>query len=120
MWAPGWEARGWKRTGGPIGNLELWKELMAAAEKHDVQWSWLRGHAGHPKNEYVDRLAVAAAREQKATDGAVESGFLEWMVAKQAKDKYRAYDPDWEFDHLAKQIAAGEKFPVELSSRAML
>jgi ribonuclease HI len=117
MWAPGWEARGWKRAGGPLANLELWKELMVAAEKHDVQWTWVRGHAGHPKNEYVDGLAVGAAQEQKASDGAVESGFLEWLAAKQAKGKYAGYDPDMEFEELARRIAAGERLP--LSGKAL-
>jgi ribonuclease HI len=117
MWAPGWEARGWRRAGGPIENLALWRELMSAAEKHDVQWTWVRGHAGHPKNEYVDGLAVAAAREQKASDGAVESGFLEWLAAKQAKGKYAGYDPELEFEELARRIVAGERLP--LSGKAL-
>jgi ribonuclease HI len=112
MWAPSWEARGWKRAGGPIGNLELWRELLAAGEKHDVQWTWVRGHAGHPKNEYVDGLAVAAAKEQRSSDGAVESSFLEWLAARQAKGKYPGYDPDFEFDLLARRIAAGEAVPL--------
>jgi ribonuclease HI len=113
-WAPGWEARGWKRSGGPIENLELWRELMSAAEKHDVQWTWVRGHAGHPKNEYVDGLAVAAARELKASDGAVESGFLEWLAAKQVKGKYAGYDPDVDFEELARRIAAGDRIPLSI------
>jgi ribonuclease HI len=112
MWAPGWEARGWKRAGGPIENLELWRELMSAAEKHDVQWTWVRGHAGHPKNEYADSLALAAAREQKTSAGAVESGLLEWLAVKQAKGKYAGYDPDLDFEQLARRLAAGESFPV--------
>jgi ribonuclease HI len=112
MWTPGWQARGWKRAGGPIENLQLWQDLVAAARKHEVQWTWVRGHAGHPKNEYVDGLAVSAAREQKTSDGAVESGFLEWLVAKQAKKKYIGYDPDQDFDRLAQRIAAGESFAL--------
>ena len=114
MWAPGWQARGWKRAGGPIENLQLWQDLVAAARKHDVQWAWVRGHAGHPKNEYADTLAVAAAREQKTTAGAVESGFLEWLAGKQAKGKYPGYDPDSEFDLLAQRVAAGESFPLAI------
>jgi ribonuclease HI len=112
MWAPGWEARGWKRAGGPIENLELWRELMAAAEKHNVQWTWVRGHAGHPKNEYADGLAVAAAREQKASPGAIESAFLEWLAAKQARGRYPRYDPDLEFEQLERRLTAGESFAL--------
>ena len=104
MWAPAWQARGWKRAGGPIENLQLWQELVSAARKHDVQWTWVRGHAGHPKNEYVDGLAVAAARELKTSPGAVESGFLEWLAAKQAKGRYAGYDPDADFEQLEQRI----------------
>jgi ribonuclease HI len=114
MWAPGWQARGWKRSGGPIENLQLWQDLVAAARKHDVQWAWVRGHAGHPKNEYADMLAVTAAREQKTTEGTVESGFVEWLAGKQAKGKYVDYDPDEEFDQLAQRVAAGESFPLAI------
>jgi ribonuclease HI len=115
MWAPGWQERGWKRTGGPIGNLKPWQDLVAAARKHDVQWTWVRGHSGHPKNEYVDGLAVSAAREQKSSDGAVESGFLEWLAARQAKGKYPGYDPDLDFEQLSRRIAAGESVPLSFS-----
>jgi ribonuclease HI len=112
LWAPNWEKRGWKRTGGPIENLQLWQELVAAARKHDVQWTWVRGHAEHPKNEYVDKLAVAAAREQKSSEGAVESGFLKWLTAKQLKGKYAGYDPDLEYELLRRRLEAGEEFPL--------
>jgi hypothetical protein len=112
LWVPKWEARGWRRAGGPIENLQLWKELVAAARKHDVQWTWVRGHVGHPKNEYVDWLAVSAAREQKATAGPVESKFPEWLSTKQAKKKFLGYNPDAEYESLERRLAAGEEFPL--------
>jgi len=112
LWVRNWEARGWKRAGGPIENLHLWQTLVDAARRHDVQWTWVRGHAGHPKNEYADSLAVAAAREQKSSEGAVESGFLEWLAAKQLRGKYAGYDPDLDFEHFAQLVAAGESFPL--------
>jgi ribonuclease HI len=108
LWVPKWEALGWKRSGGPIVNLDLWQALVDAARRHDVQWTWVRGHAGHPKNEYVDGLAVAAAREQKTSEGAVESKFLEWLSAKQAKKKFLGYNPDAEYESLERRLAAGE------------
>ena len=112
LWVPKWEARGWKRAGGPIENLHLWQTLVDAAGHHDVQWTWVRGHAGHPKNEYVNDLAVDAAREQKTTVGAVESKFLEWLSTKQAKKKFLGYDPDAEYESLERRLAAGGEFPL--------
>lgn len=93
-WVHGWRERGWRRKGGAIENLDLWQELVEAAERHDVRWRWVRGHAGHPKNEYANLLAQRAAREQLSTVGLTESGFLEWLAAEQEKGKYRGYDPD--------------------------
>jgi ribonuclease HI len=112
QWVPGWLARGWTRRGGPIENLALWQALAAGVRSHEVQWTWVRGHAKHPKNEYADHLAVAAAREQKTSDGAVDSGFLEWLAAKQAKDLYPGYDPDQDFDRLERRMTSEEAFPL--------
>jgi ribonuclease HI len=111
-WAPGWAARNWTRKAGPIENLALWQELAKAARLHEVQWTWVRGHAKHPKNEYADSLAVAAAREQKSSDGAIESGFLEWLATRQAKGPYSGYDPDAEFERLERRLAAGDGFAL--------
>jgi ribonuclease HI len=111
-WVPGWIARGWKRKVGPIENLELWKALVASAALHEVQWTWVRGHRGHPKNEYANDLAVAAARGQKPSEGMVESGFESWLAAKQAKGLYAGYAPDETFLALEERLAAGESFPL--------
>jgi len=112
LWVPNWEDRGWKRAGGPIENLSLWQALVATARRHDVQWTWVRGHAGHPKNEYVNDLAVDAAREQKTSEGAVESKFLQWLSTKQAKKKFLGYNPDAEYESLERRLAGGEEFPL--------
>jgi ribonuclease HI len=111
-WLPGWAARRWTRKAGPIGNLALWQELAEAARLHDVQWTWVRGHAKHPKNEYADSLSVASAREQRTSDGAIESAFLEWLAARQARGLYPGYNPDAEFERLERRIAAGEGFAL--------
>jgi ribonuclease HI len=95
-WAPGWEARGWRRKGGAIENLELWQELVRRARDHDVQWRWVRGHKGHAKNEYANDLAIKAAKEQIDSGGVTESGFLEWLESKRKKGLYLSYDPDAE------------------------
>ena len=113
-WMGAWEARGWTRKGGPIENLELWKRLRAAQRRHDVQWTWLRGHARHPKNEYADRLAVRAAREQRSSDGAMPSDFGGWLAVEQEKGLYGGYDPDAAFGALEARITNGESFPLVL------
>ncbi|HZN96298.1 MAG TPA: ribonuclease H [Gemmatimonadales bacterium] len=111
-WVSGWAARGWTRKTGPIENLALWQDLAEAVRLHEVQWTWVRGHAKHPKNEYADWLAVTAARERKSSEGAVQSEFLEWLAGRQAKGSYAGYDPDAEFDRLEQRIAAGESFAL--------
>jgi ribonuclease HI len=111
-WAPGWASRGWIRKTGPIGNLALWQELAESARLHDVQWTWVRGHRGHPKNEYANDLAIAAARGGKDSDGAVESSFMEWLAAKQAKGLFIGYDADAAFESLERRVAEGESFPL--------
>ena len=109
-WAPGWERRGWTRKGGAIENLELWQALVSAARRHDAQWTWVRGHKGHAKNEYANDLAVKAAKEQITSDGAVESGFAEWIAARREKKMYLDYDADASFSTLEERLARGEKF----------
>jgi ribonuclease HI len=108
-WVPGWERRGWTRKGGAIENLELWQALVAAARKHDAQWTWVRGHKGHAKNEYANDLAVSAAREQRSSDGAIDSGFGDWLAARRAKKLYLDYDPDAAFTELEQRLATGER-----------
>jgi ribonuclease HI len=111
-WVPGWVSRGWRRKEGPIENLELWQSLLAASRRHDVQWTWVRGHKGHAKNEYANDLAVKAAREQTSSDGIVPSGFDAWLTAKRGKGLYLEYDPDEAFAALEQRVAADEPFPL--------
>lgn len=57
-WIHGWKRKGWRTAGGdPVKNVDLWQALDAAARAHEVEWKWVKGHAGHPENERVDRLA---------------------------------------------------------------
>ena len=86
-WVYGWAARGWRRREGAIENLALWQELVDAAAMHRVQWQWVRGHAGHPQNEYANDLAVSAAKEQTSSEGARTSGFDEWMEAQRLRKR---------------------------------
>lgn len=112
-WVPGWVRRGWRRKAGAIENLELWKALVASAGGHETQFTWVRGHAGHPKNEYANDLAVRAAREQITSPGAVESAFPEWLAARRAKGKYLDYDPEAAYAGLEQRVAAGESLPLD-------
>ncbi|MCH8828449.1 MAG: ribonuclease HI [Planctomycetes bacterium] len=67
-WLPGWKRNGWKRREGkrlkPIKNEEYWRILDQLLAEHDVRFTVVRGHSGHPENERCDELAVAAALAQ--------------------------------------------------------
>ena len=57
-WIHGWKRRGWKTAGKePVKNEDLWRELDRLAAGHEIEWIWVRGHAGHPENERADALA---------------------------------------------------------------
>jgi ribonuclease HI len=90
-WLKGWKAKGWRRKGGPPENLELWKTLDRVASEHRVEWAWVRGHKGHPRNEYANHLATRAAREQSSSSGLVDSGFADWLE-KQREERGRYLD----------------------------
>ncbi len=116
-WMPRWKARGWKKPGGPIENLALWHALAEAEELHEVQWTWVRGHRGHPKNEYADSLAVRAAASGASSDGAVGSWFLEWLAERQARGLFVGYDPDESFVELEHRVAGHQGVPLYLTER---
>ncbi len=65
-WMAGWKARGWRRGRGrnssPVRNEDLWRRLDELIATHEVIYTPVRGHAGHPENERCDELAVAASR----------------------------------------------------------
>jgi ribonuclease HI len=84
-WVRGWMARGWRRKEGAVENLELWQAAVDAIARHECEWNWVKGHAGHPQNEYANHLATSAAARQDATDGLVESSFEEWWSARAVK-----------------------------------
>jgi ribonuclease HI len=57
-WIHDWKRKGWKTADKkPVKNEDLWRQLDQLAAKHDIQWHWVRGHAGHPENERADQLA---------------------------------------------------------------
>jgi ribonuclease HI len=70
QWLPNWKRRGWRTASkAPVKNVDLWQRLENAAAPHEVEWLWVRGHAGHPENERADALArgaIAARRRALA------------------------------------------------------
>jgi ribonuclease HI len=57
-WLPGWERNGWKTSARqPVKNADLWRRLQTAVQRHDVEWRWVKGHAGDVGNELADALA---------------------------------------------------------------
>jgi ribonuclease HI len=99
-WVFAWAGRNWTRKGGAIENLALWQETLAALTEvdHEYDWRWVRGHAGHPQNEYANMLATRAAAGQNSSGGLVASAFDEWL------DSLRHHTPP-------------EPFPAETSFR---
>jgi ribonuclease HI len=94
-WISGWKARGWKRKAGPIENLELWQELSREAAKHEMSWRWVKGHAKHARNEYVDFLATRAAKEQTQSGGLLPSEFSSWLEKeRETKERYMDFFED--------------------------
>ena len=60
-WIHDWKRRAWRTADKkPVKNVDLWQRLDALAKEHDVEWHWVRGHAGHPENERADALANRA------------------------------------------------------------
>ena len=58
QWIHGWKRKGWRTAAGqPVKNADLWQRLDEARQRHQVDWRWVRGHAGHAENERADELA---------------------------------------------------------------
>ena len=67
-WIRNWKANGWKTAAKkPVKNKDLWERLDAECLRHQVEWRWVKGHAGHPENERADGLANLAMDELGAS-----------------------------------------------------
>jgi ribonuclease HI len=65
-WIHGWKKNGWKTSNRkPVKNDDLWRELDALRSQHELEWIWVKGHAGHPENERADALANRGIDELK-------------------------------------------------------
>lgn len=64
-WVHGWQRNGWKTAAKkPVANADLWQRLIDEAKRHQIDWRWVKGHAGDPDNEIADQLASDAAISQ--------------------------------------------------------
>ena len=68
-WLPDWKRRSWRTADKkPVKNEDLWRRLDELAALHDVEWHWIKGHAGHPQNERADLLANKGIPGDKKTN----------------------------------------------------
>jgi ribonuclease HI len=65
-WLPGWQARNWRRKGGKLANVDLWKALDRAMRHHQVRWQWVKAHASSKYNNQVDKLARQAMKDLRS------------------------------------------------------
>ena len=66
-WLRGWKANGWRTSAKkPVKNDDLWRRLDEAAQRHHIDWRWVKGHAGHDENERADELAREGLKEALA------------------------------------------------------
>lgn len=73
QWLKNWKRNNWRTSQKePVKNQDLWQRLDAASLRHQVEWHWVKGHAGHPENERCDELARLAANSKNQL---VDSGF---------------------------------------------
>jgi len=58
QWLQGWKAKGWRTASKqPVKNVDLWQALDEQAQRHRIEWRWVKGHSGHRENEIADALA---------------------------------------------------------------
>jgi ribonuclease HI len=84
-WVHNWVRRGWRKADKtPVENVELWRDALSSVARggHEVSWRWVRGHAGHPQNEWANLIAIRAAKEQSASPGLVASEYEAWAIER--------------------------------------
>ncbi|MFP5464716.1 MAG: ribonuclease HI [Gammaproteobacteria bacterium] len=75
QWLAGWKRRGWRTADGkPVKNQELWERLDELLAPHQAEWTWVRGHTGHPENERADALANRGIDELPGGKAAAGAG----------------------------------------------
>ncbi len=84
QWVHGWARKQWRKADGkPVENLALWHTALSVVSGggHEVEWRWVKGHAGHPQNEWANHLATNAAATQTQSGGLIDSGFAAWLAS---------------------------------------
>lgn len=72
-WIAGWLKKGWKNSQNKaVKNVDLWKRLLSAAKPHQIDFTWVKGHDGHPENERCDQLATSAADGDNLLDDVIQ------------------------------------------------
>lgn len=83
-WVQRWRDKGWMRNAKEEAvNADLWERLLVICEKHEVEFIWVQGHAGHPENERCDLLSVSAAQVERLP---ADIGYEERLAKKQTKE----------------------------------
>lgn len=73
-WLERWQRNGWRTASRqPVKNRDLWERLLELTSRHEIEWAWTRGHAGHPENELVDSLALEARRTGRGTESTTKA-----------------------------------------------
>lgn len=74
QWIHNWKKKGWKTAAKkPVKNADLWQALDQESTRHQIDWHWVKGHAGHRENEMCDELARAAAENPTEDDVGYQS-----------------------------------------------
>lgn len=69
-WLPNWKRNGWRTAAKkPVKNEDLWQRLDEAAARHEIRWTWVKGHTGHPGNERADALANMGIELARSENG---------------------------------------------------
>ena len=69
QWIFSWKQKGWKTANGKsVKNQDLWQQLDSEIQRHQIEWCWVKGHAGHRENEICDELAKAGANAPTQAD----------------------------------------------------
>lgn len=94
-WAPGWKAKGWKKSSGEIKNLDLVKELYKVYVESDAKLVWVKGHANDEGNILADKYALVASGFTGGIDGSEDDFMKTGAEIRANKEAAGEYKPGW-------------------------